>query len=407
MAGVVRSGARWVATVALAVSLAACSTLPRSGPDDQVIARNASAALVDDSGTAPSYQYAIVDVTKSVLPYVTTENAGSIYSTFGGGRGPAPQILVGVGDVVQVTVFESQAGGLFIPADAGARPGNFVTFPQQTVDRRGFITVPYAGAVRAVGRATTNIEAEIVSRLLEKAIEPQVTVTIVERNATNATVVGEVNAPNRLSISESGDRVLDMISRAGGLKYDDFESFVTLTRRGKKGTVFFPNLVRKSSENIYVAPDDTIYVYREQRRFIAFGASGLTGEFNFEREKLYLTEAVARAGGLLDSRADPAQVLLYRPEDRRALEKMGVDLTDVDYDLNPVPTIYRFNFRKPDSYFLASNFPMRDGDVIYVSNADAVELIKFLDVLNSVTSTAAGVSGDINATKENVRAIGH
>ncbi len=54
-------------------------------------------------------------------------------------------------DVVSVTIFESQSGGLFIPADAGSRAGNFVTIPNQTVDRNGTITVPYAGRVRASG----------------------------------------------------------------------------------------------------------------------------------------------------------------------------------------------------------------------------------------------------------------
>lgn len=381
--------------------IASCSFLPRSGPDDRAIAQNASAALTGDLGTGSPLQYAIVDISKSVLPHIPKEDLGSIYSTFGGGRGPAPEILVGVGDVIQVTVFESQAGGLFIPDDPGAREGNFVTFPRQTVDRRGFITVPYAGSVRVLGRSTSDIEADIVTRLLDKAIEPQITVSIVEQNATDATVVGEVNEPDRLAVTPSGDRVLDMISRAGGLEFEDYESFVTLTRRGRSGTVFFPNLVRNSAENIYVAPGDTIYVYRKRRRFMAFGASGLTGEFDFEREQLNLSEAVAKAGGLIDNRADPAQVFLYRQESRQALENMGADLTKIDYYETHVPTIYRANFRNPGSYFLSSKFPMRDGDVIYVSNADSVELVKFLDVLNSVTSTASGAADTYDVIENN------
>jgi polysaccharide biosynthesis/export protein len=37
---------------------------------------------------------------------------------------------------VSVTIFEP-AGGLFVPSDAGARPGNFVTLPNQIVDANG------------------------------------------------------------------------------------------------------------------------------------------------------------------------------------------------------------------------------------------------------------------------------
>src|SRR5215471_12236648 len=37
------------------------------------------------------------------------------------------------------------AGGLFIPLEAGIRPGNFIRLPNQAVDNNGNITVPYAG----------------------------------------------------------------------------------------------------------------------------------------------------------------------------------------------------------------------------------------------------------------------
>ena len=48
--------------------------------------------------------------------------------------------------------FEAAAGGLFIPAEAGVRPGNYVTLPNQPVDTKGFISVPYAGLVRPPAR---------------------------------------------------------------------------------------------------------------------------------------------------------------------------------------------------------------------------------------------------------------
>ena len=389
--------------VVCASIVASCTTLPRAGPDDGVIAHNATTSLVAGDGAFSEYQYALVDISRDVLQHLFDPGPGSLYRTFGGGRGPAPEIRVGVGDVVQVTIFESSAGGLFIPAEAGVRPGNFVTFPEQEIDNGGSITVPYAGAIRAAGRTIPQIEAEIVNRLANRAIEPQATVAIVRRNATNATVLGTVEEPGSFDIRASGDRVLDMISRAKGLKYEDYESFVTLHRRGRSGTIYFNTLVEKSRENVFIAPGDTIYVYREQRKFLAFGASGLNGQFVFDSEKLTLGEGVAKAGGLLDNRADPAQVLLYRLEGRKTLEKMGVDLTDFDPEKKKIPTIYRTNFRNPASFFFAQKFPMRNEDVIYVSNADSVELIKFLDVLNTVSSTASGVSGDVVSTRDNIQ----
>jgi protein involved in polysaccharide export with SLBB domain len=55
-------------------------------------------------------------------------------------RRPRRGITLGVGDVVSVTIFEAEARGLFVPSEAGARPGNFVTLPEQIVDSNGNIT---------------------------------------------------------------------------------------------------------------------------------------------------------------------------------------------------------------------------------------------------------------------------
>ena len=70
--------------------------------------------------------------------------------------------MLGIGDVVSVTIFEAEPGGLFIPLEASARPGNFITLPNQTVDSNGNITVPYAGMIRAAGRTTSEVQEAII-----------------------------------------------------------------------------------------------------------------------------------------------------------------------------------------------------------------------------------------------------
>jgi protein involved in polysaccharide export with SLBB domain len=72
-----------------------------------------------------------------------------------------PRITLGIGDVVSVTIFEAEPGGLFIPSEPGARPGNFVTLPNQIVDTNGNITVPYAGTIRALGRTPSEVQEAI------------------------------------------------------------------------------------------------------------------------------------------------------------------------------------------------------------------------------------------------------
>jgi polysaccharide export outer membrane protein len=262
--------------------------------------------------------------------------------------------------------------------------------------------VPYAGEVRAAQRTLQEIQREIESKLANRAIEPQIIVSFVEQNATEVAVVGDViNNANKFKIRLGGERVLDMISRAGGIKYPGYESFVTLQRKGKQATLYFPRLISTPAENIFVAPGDAIYVYREQQKYVAVGALGtagqafgLAGQFTFDQEKLSLNEGVAKAGGLLDVRADPRQVFLYRLEFRESLEKMGVDLGKFTPEQRLIPTIYRANYRDPSSFFFAQQFPMRHKDVIYVANADSIEFVKFLNYVSAITSTVAGTAVD-------------
>ena len=198
-----------------------------------------------------------------------------------------------------------------------------------------------------LNRSTPAIQQDIVDKLKNRAIEPQAVVSMVSQTSTQVTVVGDVNNPDKISINPAGDRVLDAISRAGGIRSPGYEEFVTLQRHGLKGTVYFINLVKDPRENVFVEPGDTLYVYQYQRAFMAFGATGDSGQFKFLQESLTLSDAVGKAGGLLDSRAEPGQVFVYRIERRSTLEKMGVDLSKFAADRHDIPTIYPRQFPRP------------------------------------------------------------
>jgi protein involved in polysaccharide export with SLBB domain len=76
-------------------------------------------------------------------------------------RPPRPRgITLGIGDVVSIPIFESP-GGLFVPTDAGARPGNFVTLPNPIVDSNGNIIVPYASTIPAAGGTPSEVQQPI------------------------------------------------------------------------------------------------------------------------------------------------------------------------------------------------------------------------------------------------------
>ncbi|MGO9483127.1 MAG: polysaccharide biosynthesis/export family protein [Rhodomicrobium sp.] len=389
--------------LALCLILPACAELPVSGPRHDDILMGAATSAINAPGTV-AFDYALVDLNEASVNAVYDIDADSFLRSFGKDRGAPPKVPIGAGDVLQLTIFESKSGGLFIPVDAGVRPGNYVTLPPQTVDVNGKIAVPYAGDIQVAGRSVLEVQRMIEERLANRAIEPKVIISINEEVAGTVSVVGEVNLPKKVKLTQSGERILDVIAFAGGPRYPGYEIYITVQRKGRKATMYFNSLVLHPEENIYAVPGDTIYLYHEPRRFVAFGAvgvaagigassalSGLSGQFNFDQERVSLAEGVAKAGGLLDAQANPGQVFVYRMEARNILKLIGVDLEKFPPEKKVIPTVYRANFRDPSSYFFAQRFPMRNKDVLYVSNAESVEVMKFLNFVNSVATVGGSI----------------
>ncbi|MBM7044096.1 polysaccharide export protein [Rhizobium lusitanum] len=388
----------------VAVGLTGCNSFPRSGPEDAAFDKQAAVRLTTKERKV-GIDYALVDISKNMLANFAKPTTASIKDSFQGGRGGPPDIPLGIGDVIQVSIFEAQAGGLFIPTEAGSRPGNYITLPSQTIDRSGSLSVPYAGRIAAAGRPKEEVEREIEDKLSNRAIEPQVVITTATSHSSEVAVLGDVNKAGKFEVTAAGDRILDVISSAGGISAPSIETYVTLQRRGKSGTISYDKLQTTPTENIYVSPGDTVLVNRERRTYSVFGASGQNGRFDFEDTALTFGEALGKAGGLLDGRADPARVFLYRTVPRNVLQSLGVDTTR--FSSNDVPVIFRANLRDPSAFFAVQKFAMQDKDIVYISNSDSVELVKFLNVLNSATSTASGAVTDTADAKTAASDITH
>ncbi|HEY6618771.1 MAG TPA: polysaccharide biosynthesis/export family protein [Steroidobacteraceae bacterium] len=389
-----RSPQRVITFAVICASLltAGCGTLlmPAAGP-------NSLAVRSEQPWHGPPY--GLVRLTPDVIATLEEYGPQTLTATFGDRR-PPPEIKFGIGDIVAVSVFEAAAGGLFIPSEAGVRPGNFVTLPNQPIDTKGFISVPYAGLVPAAGKTPSEVQQEIVDRIKNRAIEPQVVVSLVTQNTSLITVIGEVNTAftpsGRIPAQPAGEHLLDVITRAGGLRDQGQDTWVVLERNGRRASVPFGALVYEPGNNIWAWPGDTIYVYKEPQTFLAFGATGQQGEFQFSAGsqssawRMTLAEGVATAGGLLDLQADPGSVFLYRREPRELAEKLGVDCSKIDGPT--VPIVYAVSFADPSGYFLATRFQMRNKDVIFAANAEEVEITKFATFLNTLLSVPNNVA---------------
>ena len=359
----------------LVAAVGGCALMPANGPSSWDVW-----AGQHDPKNVP---YAFVRITPKVAT-VLAKAAPRLVSDFPDRSRPR-DIRFGNGDILSVTIFEASSGGLFIPSEAGVRPGNFINIPAQAVDINGNISIPFAGAIRARGRTQVEVQQAIVDALKDRAIEPQAVVSVVEQRTSLITVVGDVARSSRIPASLTPERILDTISRAGGPSGPGPDIWVSLEREGRRGLAPFGALVYEPANNIYVHPNDTIYLYREPQTFLAFGAFGNQQQIPFGTWRISLAEAVAKSGGLSDAIADPASVFIYRGETREVAEAMGIDCSKFQGPI--IPVIYNFNFRNPGSQFLATTFEMRNKDVIYVANSVSVEATKFLTYIRTVNST--------------------
>ncbi len=245
--------------------------------------------------------------------------------------------------------------------------------------------MPYAGRIKVSGLRPAEVETRIVEELKGKAIEPQAVVTITRNRNNTVTVTGEVTSGALLPVSGKGDRVLDVIAAAGGIKAPAHESFVRLTRGEKTANVPFNTILADNRENVYVRPGDVLTVVREPQRFTAFGGTGRNELVPFDAAGMTLEQAIARVGGLLDHRADATGVFLLRFEPAPLVAEMLPE-REGQIETSYVPVVYRLNLRDANSYFLARAFHMRDKDILYVANAPLTEVQKVFSVIGTLAS---------------------
>jgi polysaccharide export outer membrane protein len=309
--------------------------------------------------------------------------------------------IVGVGDSLEVTVWEAPpavlfGGGMFdtrIQSPiATSRPG---TFPETVVGPSGAITIPFAGQVPAAGRSLRQIEQAIVSRLRGKANQPQVIVRIARNATANVSVVGEVGAAGRFPLTPRGERLLDIIAQAGGTKQAVDRMTIQVTRDGTTATMPMQAVVRDARQNIVLERDDIVTALYQPNSFVVLGAAGTNQEIRFEGVGLTLSQALGRLGGLQDMRADPKGVFLFRWETAQRVNAL-LD-PQVALSVGPVPVIFQVDLKQPETLFAAQSFAMKNGDVVFISNSPAADFQRFVNMLASTVLPALSVSSTIRA----------
>jgi polysaccharide export outer membrane protein len=378
----------------LAILLSACSSFGASGPTSRAIA-SASQTSIDEAGIQ------IIDVTDTVTRRVRSTTSATLFSQAFGDVPPVGT-MIGRGDTLEVTIWESPPAALFgntasfgardtgATLAAGSASTQRTSLPEMMVDDTGRISVPFAGSIQASGRTPAQVSRQIVSRLTGKAHDPEVIVRLVNNKNANVTVVGDVVTNARVPLTPHGERLLDVLASAGGPKQAIGKTTIQVSRAGQIVSLPLESVIGDPAQNIRLQSNDVVTALYQPFSFTALGATGTSAEVPFEGTGLTLSQALGRIGGLKDDRANVRGVFIFRFEDPAALDPALAATARRTPD-GRVPVIYRVDLKNPATLFVAQSFPIRNKDVLYASSAPLSDLQRFVSIVSSVAFTVIGL----------------
>ncbi len=365
------------ASFALLVVSACSSFLPTIGP---------SRSQVEGQRPRPNpADFQVLDVSAEVTNQLLAQRTQSLFSE-SLGLTPIAVRVVGTGDLLEVSIWEASPATLFsstsVTSLGAIATSRATTLPEQSVDDDGDIYVPFAGRVSASGKTLVQIAEDIKTRLEKKANQPEVLVRMTHNFSANATVVGEVNASTRVPLVPGNEKLLDAIAAAGGVRQPVNKTTIQITRADQVYSLPLETVIRDPRQNVRLMSGDVVTALFQPYSFTALGATGKNEEVNFETQGITLAQALARSGGMIDSRSNARGVFIFRFAQKGELRwpKTPVFTTQD----GRVPVVFRIDLSDPESFFLIQSFPIENKDILYVSNAPITEIEKFLNVLFTV-----------------------
>lgn len=239
--------------------------------------------------------------------------------------------LLGAGDLLQVTVFESKE------LNATVR-----------VSSRGHITLPLLGQIEVKGLTAREAEIKIENHYRAKYIkDPHVSVFVKEHMSQRVTLVGQFKQPGTYEYP-SKQTLLDVMALAGGLT-DKAGNMIQVRRHEARPgepnvlVIDLDQLIKqgRTDLNVSINGGDIIFA-PEAGHFFVDGAVRRAGSYPI-REKLRLGEALVTAGGIRPWGLKDSIVLIRNVE--------GKGREGIEIDLN-----------NPDN----NEIEIKDGDIIVV-----------------------------------------
>ncbi len=366
-----------LAALALALLLAGC-TLPRSGPTASEIR---AGAAIPESGIL------LVPVDPAIARAANFDDPLGFGSDFLN-AGAVAADGISAGDRVSVTVWENVDTGLL--AGVGQKVTALNEIP---VDEQGRIYVPYVGLIPAAGRSPDALRQDITAALRDQTPDPQVEVRRITGVGSTVSVVGAVENQGVFPIEAPTRRLSGMLAQAGGVTIIPDVAQVKVERGGRTGRVWLQDLYDNSRNDIALRAGDRVIVEQDRRSFTALGASTGQRRVNFTKRDLSVIEALAEAGGLNGSAADPTGIFVFRIESAEIARRVTGDPDLV----GPQRIAYVVDLTQPTGLFSAREFIVRDEDTVYVTEAPLAAWSRVLSIAGRAVSFSGSVASIDNA----------
>ncbi|WFM70026.1 polysaccharide export protein [Halomonas sp. CKK8] len=293
------------------------------------------------------------------------------------------QYQVGAGDVLNIIVYDHPE--LTIPAGSERSAEESGTL----VHSDGSIYYPYIGNIQVEGKTVEEIRRILTSRLSTYIADPQIEVSVAAFRSKKFYVSGAVENPGVQPITNVPITLLDAVSQAGGAADNANWHHVTLNRDGREITLSLYEMLKNGdmTQNRLMRPGDVLHVSSAENQGIAImGQVRNPGQILAGRERLTLTDALSRAGGVVESRAEPSGIFVIRGNGQGS-EKMA--------------TVFQLDISNAVALNMGSYFPLQPQDVVYVTSAPLARwnnvislLLPSISLPGNVASTATDV-GDL------------
>ena len=229
---------------------------------------------------------------------------------------PKPEALLGVGDIVKITVYQNPD----------------LTVEGARISENGQINFPLIGAVVVSGLTVPAAEQRIAKQLRDGGfvLRPQVTIQLGLIRSSVISILGQVAKPGRFPIEAVGTKVSEMIAMAGGVAPGGADT-VTLvgTRNGRpiKLDIDLPAILQsgKTELDLVVENGDVIYADRAPTAYI-YGEVQRPGQFKIERG-MTLMQVIAVNGGV-SARGTQRGIKVHRRDQQGNVTVSDIGLND-------------------------------------------------------------------------------